>query len=152
MKILLGVDGSGCSEVAMKEVAARPWPSGSVVRVLYVLEPIVFPALEAVQMPESYCAAREVAAREELKGVVRELKGNASRGLEIEWEMIPGSAAQVILCEAEEWGADLIVVGSHGRGRLGSFVLGSASQAVALHAKCSVKIVRERKSRDSRRK
>ena len=42
----------------------------------------------------------------------------------------------------DEASADLIVVGSHGYGVWDRFLLGSVSQAVALHAKCSVEIVR----------
>ena len=53
-----------------------------------------------------------------------------------------GSPKEVILDEADAFGADLIVVGSHGYGMVERFLLGSVSQAVALHAKCSVQIVR----------
>lgn len=65
-----------------------------------------------------------------------------SRLLDITTEVIFGSAKNVILADAEAFGADLIVVGSHGRGMLERFLLGSVSQAVALHAACSVEIVR----------
>jgi nucleotide-binding universal stress UspA family protein len=58
--------------------------------------------------------------------------------------VINGSPKQVILDEAEEFEADLIMVGSHGRGAIERFLLGTVSQAVALHAKCSVEIVRNR--------
>jgi nucleotide-binding universal stress UspA family protein len=61
---------------------------------------------------------------------------------EITMEIVEGSPKRVILDEAERWGADLIVVGSHGRRGLQRFLLGSVSQAVALHAPCSVEIVR----------
>jgi nucleotide-binding universal stress UspA family protein len=46
------------------------------------------------------------------------------------------------LSEAAEWEADLIVVGSHGRRGVNRFLLGSVSEAVALHANCSVEIIR----------
>jgi nucleotide-binding universal stress UspA family protein len=59
-------------------------------------------------------------------------------------EVLSGWPKRVILEDAEAFGADLIVVGSHGRGALDRFPLGSVSQAVALHAKCSVEIVRSR--------
>ncbi len=48
----------------------------------------------------------------------------------------------MILEEAENLETDLIIVGSHGYGAVKRFLLGSVSQAVALHAKCSVEIVR----------
>jgi nucleotide-binding universal stress UspA family protein len=53
----------------------------------------------------------------------------------------------VILEQSEAFGADLIVVGSHGLGNFERFLLGSVAQAVALHAKCSVEIVRSPKAR-----
>ncbi len=48
----------------------------------------------------------------------------------------------VIIDEAEKWGADLIVVGSHGHHGIERFLLGSVSEGVALHAKCSVEVIR----------
>ena len=55
-------------------------------------------------------------------------------------EIITGSPKQAL--GTELWRAHLIVVGSHGRRGLTRFLLGSVSQAVALHAPCSVEIVR----------
>jgi nucleotide-binding universal stress UspA family protein len=52
------------------------------------------------------------------------------------------TAKELILSEAAEWNADLIVVGSHGRRGVNRLLLGSVSEAVALHAQCSVAIVR----------
>jgi nucleotide-binding universal stress UspA family protein len=49
---------------------------------------------------------------------------------------------ELILSEAAEWNAGLLVVGSHGRRGVNRFLLGSVSEAIALHAKCSVEIVR----------
>jgi nucleotide-binding universal stress UspA family protein len=51
---------------------------------------------------------------------------------------------ELILEEAHKWGADLIVVGSHGRRGVNRFLLGSVSEAVASHARCSVEIARHR--------
>jgi nucleotide-binding universal stress UspA family protein len=53
---------------------------------------------------------------------------------------------EIILQNAEEWGADLIVCGSHGRRGLSRFLLGSVSEAVASHAKCSVEIIRQKRA------
>jgi nucleotide-binding universal stress UspA family protein len=51
---------------------------------------------------------------------------------------------QAIIEEAENWHVDLILLGSHGYGPAKRFLLGSTAQAVALHAPCSVEIVRPR--------
>jgi nucleotide-binding universal stress UspA family protein len=56
--------------------------------------------------------------------------------------VVEGYPKEAILAEAERWGADLIVVGSHGYRGLTRLWLGSVSQAVASHAGCSVEIVR----------
>jgi hypothetical protein len=48
MKILLAVDGSAHSQVAVDEIARRPWPSKSTVRVLSVIQPYTPPATEFV--------------------------------------------------------------------------------------------------------
>jgi nucleotide-binding universal stress UspA family protein len=48
----------------------------------------------------------------------------------------------IILNEAVSWKADLIVLGSHGRRGVDRFLMGSVSEAVAMHADCSVAVVR----------
>jgi nucleotide-binding universal stress UspA family protein len=57
-------------------------------------------------------------------------------------EVGEGDPKDVILNIATAWSADLIVMGSHGRTGLDKLLLGSVSQAVALHAPCSVAIIR----------
>ena len=51
---------------------------------------------------------------------------------------------RIIVGEAVEWEADLIVVGSHGRQGIGRFLVGSVSEAVAIGSECSVEVVRRR--------
>jgi len=52
------------------------------------------------------------------------------------------SPARTILDTAKEWNADLIVVGSHGRRGFDRIAMGSVSEALAMHAHCSVEVVR----------
>ncbi len=47
-----------------------------------------------------------------------------------------------ILDVANEWHADMIILGSHGRSGLGRFLLGSVSDGVVRHAHCSVEVIR----------
>jgi len=53
-----------------------------------------------------------------------------------------GNPASKIVDVAKSWPADLIVIGSHGRGKIGGLLLGSVSQAVLGHAPCPVLVVR----------
>jgi nucleotide-binding universal stress UspA family protein len=149
MKILLAVDGSNCSEAAVNEVARRPWPAGSEARVVSAVELPFVPTTETWALPDSYYSQLEQAGYEQahrtVNGAVERLRESAAgrpTPLEITSHIVTGSARDVILGEAEEWGADLIVIGSHGRRGLQRFLLGSVSQAVAAHANCSVEIVR----------
>jgi len=52
-----------------------------------------------------------------------------------------GGIYSEILAEAEEWGADLIVVGSH-RPSMSTYLLGSNAKTIVRHAKCSVLVAR----------
>jgi nucleotide-binding universal stress UspA family protein len=53
-----------------------------------------------------------------------------------------GGTYPEILAEAEDWGADLIVICSH-RPAMSTYLLGSTAKAVVRHAKCSVLVLRE---------
>lgn len=68
----------------------------------------------------------------------------ASPTLTILKEVGKGQVRNVLLAEAENWDADLIVLGSRGLGGVKRLLLGSVSSAVLAHANCSVRIVRER--------
>ena len=96
--------------------------------------------------------ARERARAAVEKAAAKLRADEESRQLNVTTEVLSGSPKRVILEEAEAFGADLIVVGSHGHGMLERFLLGSVSQAVALHAKCSVEIVRSPKTQTSESK
>lgn len=146
MKILLAIDGSPCSDVAVEEVARRPWPQGSTVKVLTAWEsaPAVPITPEIWALPPNYFEELDAALRQQGQNIVdralQKLKANKS--IMADAVLAPGSPRPTILDEAESWGADLIVVGSHGCGAWKRFLLGSVSQGVVAHAKCSVEVVR----------
>ena len=153
MKILLAVDGSDCSLVAVDEIAKRPWPVGSCVKILSVVESPFLPTTDPWALPTSYYSEQEKAGKEQAEAVVsraetriRESQGAA---LEVITQTNVGHTVSEILDEAEAWGTDLIVLGSHGYHGLKSFLLGSVSSAVASHANCPVEIVRCRQAKQS---
>lgn len=144
MKILLAIDGSPCSDAAVEEVARRPWPDGSSVMVLTALEPPVPPTPHAWALPPSYFDDLQAARRKQGQNIVddatQKLKSNKT--VSVDAVLVPGSPRPVIVDEAESWGADLIVLGSHGYSAWKRLLLGSVSQAVVSHAKCSIEVVR----------
>jgi len=144
MKILLAIDGSPCSDAAVEEVARRPWPEGSLLKVLNVFETPLPPTPETWAVPVSYFEEMQSALRKQGQNIIdsalQKLKSNKT--LSLSSILVLGSPRPVIIDEAESWGADLIVLGSHGYNALKRFLLGSVSQAVVSHAKCSVEVVR----------
>lgn len=143
MKILLAVDGSACSNAAVESVAARPWPPGSNLKIISAVELPFMPTPETWALPDSYYAQLEEAAQEQAQKAVEEAAARLTGSqLEIITEVHSGRARDVILHEAEQWKADLIVVGSHGYSGWQRFWLGSVSHSIAANAHCSVEIVR----------
>ena len=146
MKILLAVDGSECSNAAVASVASRPWPEGAEVRVLSALELPFVPTPETWALPDSYYAQLEEAAKDAAETAVNNaVSALEAKGLKTTTNVKTGQAKSVIVEEAETWGADLVVLGSHGYSGWQRFWLGSVSNAVASQAHCSVEIVRQRK-------
>jgi nucleotide-binding universal stress UspA family protein len=143
MKILLAIDGSDSSKAAMQSVIARPWPPGSSVKVLHVVEP---PSLLMGREMGGYDPEFEMvwkALREQAKDLVEKAAEKLREAkFKVSTELVEGDPKSQILDAAKEWRADMIVLGSHGRTGLGRFLMGSVSQDVVRHAHCSVEVFR----------
>jgi nucleotide-binding universal stress UspA family protein len=149
MKILLATDGSPCSDAAVEEVARRQWPPDSQVRVVSVVEPPAPLVAEPYMLSVSFYEEAERVKREQAIEALERAAAKLSAGgatLSVSTDILLGSPKRVIVEEADEWNADLIVVGSHGYKSWERMLLGSVSQTVAAHAACSVEIVRCKKS------
>jgi nucleotide-binding universal stress UspA family protein len=148
MKILLAVDGSSFSDAAVAEIAQRPWPTGSEIKVICAFEIPLPPTAEAWAIPPEYIEELNDSAQSNARTVVgaavEMLKKSLGQSLAITGEFVQGSPRNAILDEADRWKADLIVMGSHGHGAWQRFLLGSVSQTVVAHAKCSVEVVHRR--------
>lgn len=147
-KVLLATDGTEFSIAAARSIAARPWPEGTEIRVLSAVEyhlPFLEVSLEpAFLSPVSVEKLREEAmrrAQDAIGGAVEILSGAGLASSEA-LSVLVQNPKQIILDEAEHWGAGLIVVGSHGHRGLNRILLGSISEAVAMHARCSVEVIR----------
>ena len=143
MKLLIATDGSKYSEAAVKSVANRPWPTGTEMKVLTVMEII----------PTNLMVGGEFAFdlssyQQRLQNILTEVAETAAQSLSaaghsnVSTLVREGAVAEAIINEAQEWGADLIIMGTHGRQGLSLFLMGSVAQRVATHAHCSVELIR----------
>jgi nucleotide-binding universal stress UspA family protein len=156
MKLLIGHDGSPCSDGAVADLrraglgpkvdalvltVAEVWPQMPA----SAFEPLdpnaVADASPAVRKAHALCARALADARQTADGAAARV-----RSLFPQWavkgEAVGDSPTQGLVRELEKWKPDLLVVGSHGRSGLGRMFLGSVSQAALGHAACSVRIGR----------
>ncbi len=100
-----------------------------------------------VPLPSFYLDSLPPEAGEALRAQSEEPMANIARGADFPTERLSttfrfGTAYREVLAEADEWGADLITVGSH-RPRIATHLLGSNANNIVRHAKCSVLVVRK---------
>jgi nucleotide-binding universal stress UspA family protein len=141
--ILVGFDFSACSELALTEAHAIASAHGARLRVCHSVASALhvnalFPEdnwRDALAVPKLMEAAGDLAERR-----VAELLGRASDSATLTLDHGPADSA--ILRQAEEQGADLIVVGGHAHAGRRHVVLGSVAERVARYAHCSVLVVR----------
>jgi nucleotide-binding universal stress UspA family protein len=148
-KILLATDGSESSDLAARSVAARPWPTGSEIRLFSAVEIALSMFQSAIEPPFLNNETMELLREEAMKRAQNALAsagrilGDAGLKTSESISVLVESPKRTILDEAKEWGADLIVVGSHGRRGINRVLMGSVSEAVATHAHCSVEVIRK---------
>jgi nucleotide-binding universal stress UspA family protein len=140
MKILVAYDGSECADAALEDLRRAGLPADAQIKVLSVVESWLPPpsGLEIVEHIDRDQEYLSLARRAGLRLVSME------SGWDVKSETGAGSPATVIIKKADEWGADLIVVGSHGRTALGRFFFGSVSQKVLHESGRSVRVARGR--------
>lgn len=136
MRILLATDGSDASLVAAQAVAETTWPEYTEVKVVSVVNPMIY-SLEEIGLFRDKGTNR---AHRAIGEILNLLRGGP---LQISGEIIAGKTARSIIDRAKNWHADLIVVGTHQRRGLKGLLLGSASEAIANRAQCSVRVIRD---------
>jgi Universal stress protein UspA and related nucleotide-binding proteins len=146
MRILLAIDGSRSADQARDLVAALPWHEGGRVRIVSVAPTLS----DLLEVPWSGAVPLDVGEldddvlrihRDALAAAEREIR-SAHADLAVQPVLIRGRAASVIVDQAREMEADLIVVGHRGHGRWESMLLGSVASEVVDHAPCAVLVAR----------
>lgn len=147
MKILLALDNSPYSEAASEEVITELRPAGTEVHVVSVVDTgRLLPHEDGFGVHAMF--VEEVSAlMEEWRNEAKETVNEATRklssaGFTTKSIVMEGDVKPCILDYAEEWKPDLIVMGSQGKNAFERFLLGSVSDGILRHAKCSVRVVR----------
>lgn len=144
MRIVLGIDGSEHSATAADMIRSRPWPDGTIVRVFTgVLYPFAPPPAWPDDAEYEKFRLQQIADATAL--VERTADSLRRAGISVETAVRSGDPRTLLVTEAEQWPADLIVVGSRGVTGVASWLLGSVARSVVAHAPCSVEVVRHRR-------
>lgn len=145
MRVMVPTDGSEYAEFALQVVSQLPWPAHSEFRIVASPEyPVLigdYPYNAPEQLAELTCSSRDHAVQSAATGEQQLTR----MGFKISQEVIEpmDSPARAILAAAQRWQPELIIMGSHGRRGFDRLLLGSVSETVALHAACSVEVVRK---------
>jgi nucleotide-binding universal stress UspA family protein len=149
MKVLIATDGSTFSQTAVKEwcrfVDKTEVAAIKIVSVYSAVLPVdtFAPSVEYAEELENAQKMQAVDFAEKAAAEVRVCFPGSEPDLTT--KIVIGNPPQVIVETAKEWSADLIVIGSHGRGFWKRMLLGSVTDAVVHHASCSVLVIRQTK-------
>ncbi len=156
MRIMIGYDGSGSADAALSELRRAGLPHEAEALIVSVGDFMTMPAASSYEVVEQALVSRRVTstimlAQTQTVRALKEAKEFASqasdrvRTLFPEWEVraeaLVGAPAEELIRRADEWKADLVVVGSHGRSAVGRLILGSVSKKVVTDSSSSVRVV-----------
>ena len=135
-KILVAIDGSPQSSAALEVAIDMAQHAPATLTLLHAFPHVS--DLLGTPYYEHLAAARTMIG-DQLLNAARVQVGDR---MPVDTQLLEGPAAEAIVRTAEAEGHDLIVVGSHGQGRLRGMPLGSVSSAVTQRAPCPVLVVR----------
>ncbi len=140
--ILVPIDFSPHAEAVLEWATHLAEEHGSRLVLLHVYHlPVEFQQLEGAYLPPDFWSTVKSEAQQTL---ARYAEGLRSRNVEVEAVVREGYPASVIVEEAEERGADLIVIGTRGLSGLKHLLLGSIAERVVQKAPCAVLTVKPR--------
>lgn len=145
MRIIVAYDGSPGSEAALDEVLKRPWPAGSEVRLVTVVEPpVAYASTEgmAAYGPVFETIYKEMREKMRAQALRALEKARARKDLVASYELREPGVKRALLDAIRDFRADLVVLGSEGTTALGRLFLGSVAHALVSHAPCNVEVIR----------
>lgn len=132
-KILLAVDGSEISQHAMQHAIELARSLSATLRMIHVLDMSWLPIGPEVAIDTGALSAARRDVGEKIIAAARDSAQQAGFEAEaalVETETPIQHVAEVVVREAARWGADLLVLGTHGRRGVQHFMLGSVAEKV----------------------
>lgn len=139
-KILIAVDNSTCAEKAAKAGYEMASKFNAEIALLNIIEP----------MPTSVGADFTLApvflemydnSEENSHVLLKEMEKKYGNGIATTYLSTMDTASHGIIQQAEQWNAELIVIGTHGRTGINHLLMGSVAESVARKSSCPVLIV-----------
>lgn len=143
VRLVIAVDGSADSELAVNAAAARHWKKGSSARLVTVVDARLASVSASDASSPKWMRKNDRKVREwvvRMSGVFE--KKLKAAGLSVSTLVKEGDPSQVLVDEAKKWGADSVFVGARGLNLIERFLIGSVSASVAAGAPCAVEVVR----------
>lgn len=145
-KIVVGVDFSEQGDLALEAARVMAEDSGAVLHLVHAFPTPLILNPYATTLPSDFAVGLREAAHERL-----EARAARIEGVKVETHLRSGTPADAVLAAVDELGADLLVVGTHGRRGVRRVFQGSVAERVARLAPCSVLTVRSGGEPRSRR-
>lgn len=142
-KILIAVDNSTCAEKAAKtgyEIARK---FEAEVALVNVIEPVPATISQDLTLAPVFMETYDN-SEENSHILLQEIESTYGTGVKTTYLSVLDSAAHGIIKQSDEWGSDLIVIGTYGRTGLYHFLMGSVAEHVARKSACPVLIVPNR--------
>lgn len=139
-KILIAVDNSTCSEKAARVGYEVAKTFGAEVALVNIIEPIPANVNPDLTLAPVFLEAYDN-SEENSHMLLKEIENKYGNGIKTTYLSIIDSAAHGIIQQSDEYGSDLIVIGTYGRTGLYHFLMGSVAEHVARKSACPVLIV-----------
>jgi nucleotide-binding universal stress UspA family protein len=143
-RILVAVDGSDTSQLALQEAVNLTRESGGQLRIVHVVDEVTFDLYREVVEPGEIQKATTKSAEAILskaQTAVRAAGVKAETRL-LKIEKLGRRVTDMIAHEADAWPADLIVIGTHGRRGFNRLLMGSVAEGVVRIATKPVLLIR----------
>ena len=142
-KIFAAIDFSPASNEALRQAHERATSTGAKLAVCHIVpnelrSNLLFPHISRITALKVPLEIKQIAKAASAR--VKEITGREEDAFELIVD--DGTPQALILNTAEEWLADLIIMGSHGQTSAADALLGTVTDSVIRHAHCPVLIVR----------